>query len=213
MKKSIQPERKSPKQERSKAIVESIFEATLRMLPKIGSQNITTKKIADFAGVSIGSLYQYFPNKESLMGKIVDKAATAKLAEVQKKIDEIDGKSMKEATDQLVDLGLELFLKEKEKMREIYRQAPQLGRLPALMKIRHSVVERLADIMKRNHPERASEECLRVSFVAVNSLMGVVHTMLYDEKQNYSTSELSGELKTMLYSYFKAVHATGSASV
>jgi AcrR family transcriptional regulator len=210
MKKASDTQRKQPKQQRSKAIVEAILEATVRILPKVGSQNVTTKKIAEFAGVSVGSLYQYFPNKESLLGGIVDMAAKAKMAEVQKRIDEIDGKSVKEATDRMVDLGLELFLTDKEKIREIYRQAPALGRLPALMKLRHSIVERLAAVMKKNHPERTLEECLRVSFVAVNSMMGVVNTMLYDEQQTYSIEELSAEFKMMLYSYFQ--HRTGSFS-
>ncbi|HWU42118.1 MAG TPA: hypothetical protein VN132_01730, partial [Bdellovibrio sp.] len=98
--------------------------------------------------------------------------------------------------------GLEIFLKEKEKMREIYRQAPQLGRLPALLKLRQSVVERLANEMKKHHPGKTHEEYVRVSFIAVNSLMGVVHTMLYDEQQTYSMDELSFELKVMLNTYF-----------
>jgi AcrR family transcriptional regulator len=203
MSKQLKPQRKSPKQDRSKAIVEAIFEATLRILPKVGSQNITTTKIAEFAGISIGSLYQYFPNKESVLAGIVDIISKAKTAEVQKRIDEIGGKSMTEATDTMVDLGLEIFLKEKEKVREVYRQAPELGRLPALLKLRQSVVERLAEEMKKHRPGLPPEEYLRVSFVAVNSLMGVVHTMLYDDSQNYSIDELSFELKTMLNAYFR----------
>jgi AcrR family transcriptional regulator len=203
MKKPLDSQRKSPKQERSKAIVDAIYEATVRILPKLGSQNTTTKKIAEFAGISIGSLYQYFPNKESVFAGIMDMAAKTKAAEIQKRIEEIDGKSMVEATDAMVDLGLEIFLKEKEKIREIYRHAPELGRLPALLKLRQSVVERLADEMKKHHPGHTSQEYIRVTFVAVNSLMGVVHTMLYDEQQNYSLEDLSFELKTMLNAYFQ----------
>src|SRR4051794_12631179 len=58
-------QRKTPKQARSKELVDAIFEATARILPKVGSYGVTTKKIAEIAGVSIGSLYQYFPNKEA----------------------------------------------------------------------------------------------------------------------------------------------------
>ena len=202
MKKPLNSQRKSPKQERSKAIVEAILEATVRILPKIGSQNITTKRIAEFAGVSIGSLYQYFPNKESLLAGIMDLVAKSKTAEVQKKIEEIDGKSLEEATSIMVDLALEIFLREKENVSEIFRLAPELGRLPALLKLRNSVVERLAVEMHKHHPGLADAEYLRVSFVAVNSLMGVVHTMLYDEQQSHSIEDLSTELKTMLQAYF-----------
>jgi AcrR family transcriptional regulator len=202
MKKSSDLQRKKPKQERSKAIVEAIYEATVRILPKLGSQHVTTKKIADFAGVSVGSLYQYFPNKESLLGGIMDMVAQAGTAKIQKRIDEIDGKSMTEATDAMVDIALEVFLSEKEKVREIYRQAPELGRLPALLKLRQSVVERAADEMKKHHPGHRAEEYVRVSFIAVNAVMGVIHTMLYDDQQSYSTEELAFELKAMLNAYF-----------
>jgi AcrR family transcriptional regulator len=173
-----------------------------RILPKVGSRNVTTKKIADLAGVSIGSLYQYFPNKESVLAALMDMAMNAKVEEFWKKIEEIDGQSMDESTSTMVDFALDLFLKEKEKIREIYLQAPELGRIPALLKLRQSVVERLAEEMKKHHPGKEAEEYTRVSFVAVNSIMGVIHTMLYDNQQNHTAEQLSFELKTMLHAYF-----------
>lgn len=195
-------QRKSPKQSRSKELVEAIYEATVRILPKLGSQNITTKKIADLAGVNIGSLYQYFPNKESVLAGLMDLALRASSNEFKKKVDEIDGKTMEEATATMVDLALDLLLKEKEKNREIFRQAPELGRVPSLLKLRQSIVERLAEEMKKHHPGLDSSQYIRVSFIAVNSVMGVILTMLYDESQVYTVEELSAELKTLLNSYF-----------
>jgi AcrR family transcriptional regulator len=205
MNKRPESQRKAPKQERSKAIVEAIYEATVRILPKIGSYQITTKKIAELAGVSIGSLYQYFPNKESVLSAIMEIAAKSKTAEIQKRIDEIDGKTMHEATAAMVDLALGIFLSEKEKVREIYRQAPELGRLPLLLELRQSVVERLASEMKKHHPGLSEADYISVSFVAVNSVMGVIHTMLYDETQTHSVEVLARELKSMLGAYFQAL--------
>lgn len=202
MKKPLESQRKTPQQERSKAIVSSIFEATVRILPRIGSQNITTRKIAELAGVSIGSLYQYFPNKESVLTAIMDLATKSSFETFLKKVDELQGKSMEELTQAMVDLGLETFLSEKEKVREIYRLAPELGRIPSLLKMRQHVVDRLATEMKRLRPGFLEEEYIRVSFIAVNSLMGVVQTMLYDDEQDYSINELSTELNTMLTAYF-----------
>ena len=203
MKKPLDSQRKSPKQSRSKAIVDAIFEATVRILPQIGSHGITTKKIADLAGISVGSLYQYFPNKESVLGGLMDLVMSAEMKKFEAKVSEIDGKSMEDATAAMVDFALELFLKEKEKVREIFIKAPELGRIPALLKLRQSVVEILAEEMKKHYAGQAHEEYIRVSFVAVNSIMGVIHTMLYDEGQKYSLEELSIELKTMLNSYFQ----------
>jgi AcrR family transcriptional regulator len=59
--------RKRPQQERSRIAVEAILEATTRILTEEGYEKANTNRIAERAGVSIGSLYQYFPNKESLM--------------------------------------------------------------------------------------------------------------------------------------------------
>ncbi|MES2055969.1 MAG: helix-turn-helix domain-containing protein, partial [Pseudomonadota bacterium] len=55
--------RKQPKQARSTDLVAAILEAAVQVLAKEGAQRFTTVRVAEKAGVSVGSLYQYFPNK------------------------------------------------------------------------------------------------------------------------------------------------------
>ena len=59
--------RKTPVQARSSASVEAIMQATIQVLLKDGKAKLTTTRIAERAGVSVGTLYQYFPNKRSLL--------------------------------------------------------------------------------------------------------------------------------------------------
>ena len=59
--------RKEPRQERSRDTVEAIVEASARILGRRGWAGLTTNGVAEAAGVSIGSLYQYFPNKLALV--------------------------------------------------------------------------------------------------------------------------------------------------
>ena len=59
--------RKTPVQERSTASVRAIMQATIQVLLKDGKSRLTTTRIAQRAGVSVGTLYQYFPNKTSLL--------------------------------------------------------------------------------------------------------------------------------------------------
>ena len=59
--------RKKPIQERAKATVDAIYEAALQLFVRDNYSAVTTDKIAERAGVSIGTLYQYFPNKESIL--------------------------------------------------------------------------------------------------------------------------------------------------
>jgi len=59
--------RKSPVQARSAASVEAILQATLQVLLRVGKERLTTTRVAARAGVSVGTLYQYFPNKSALL--------------------------------------------------------------------------------------------------------------------------------------------------
>ena len=67
---SLNP-RKKPQQQRSRVTIDTIFEATIQVLLANGLDRITTIQIADRAGVSVGSLYQYFPNKQALLAAVV----------------------------------------------------------------------------------------------------------------------------------------------
>ena len=64
--------RKQPKQERSQATVEAILTATAHILTEDGYDRLTTNRVAERAGVSIGSLYQYFPHKDALIFALAD---------------------------------------------------------------------------------------------------------------------------------------------
>src|SRR5262249_27661006 len=62
--------RKKPRQARSTQLVDDILEAALRVLERDGARRFTTVRVAEEAGVSVGSLYQYFPNKEALLFRL-----------------------------------------------------------------------------------------------------------------------------------------------
>lgn len=63
--------KKTPVQERSTFTVDAILEATVHILKQAADGQFTTKQVAERSGVSIGSLYQYFPNKQALVAELV----------------------------------------------------------------------------------------------------------------------------------------------
>lgn len=67
--------RKRPQQERSRQMVSTLIDATARCIAEHGLDNTTTPRIAEIAGVSVGSLYQYFDSKEALIEALVEKLA------------------------------------------------------------------------------------------------------------------------------------------
>jgi AcrR family transcriptional regulator len=62
--------RKQPQQARSNALVAAILDAAVQVLAKEGAQCFTTARVAEKAGVSVGSLYQYFPNKAAILFRL-----------------------------------------------------------------------------------------------------------------------------------------------
>ncbi|MBZ9650264.1 TetR/AcrR family transcriptional regulator [Sphingobium sp. 3R8] len=69
--------RKLPRQTRARATVLSILQATAHILIRDGYQGLNTNRVAERAGVSIGSLYQYFPQKEALVAALLQEHADA----------------------------------------------------------------------------------------------------------------------------------------
>src|SRR5712671_4627168 len=67
---SLEP-RKTPIQTRSAVTVDTISEATIQVLLSVGPDQLTTTRVAERAGVSVGTLYQYFPNKHSLLFSVL----------------------------------------------------------------------------------------------------------------------------------------------
>jgi AcrR family transcriptional regulator len=62
--------RKQPKQARSTRLVEDVLQAAIQVLSREGARRFTTARVAEAAGVSVGSLYQYFPNKEAILFRL-----------------------------------------------------------------------------------------------------------------------------------------------
>jgi AcrR family transcriptional regulator len=89
--------RKQPKQARSTRLVDAILQAAIRVLEREGASAFTTIRVAEVAGVSVGSLYQYFPNKESILFRLqLDEwVATGDL------LDRIFGDSQRSAAERL----------------------------------------------------------------------------------------------------------------
>src|ERR1700743_590432 len=98
--------RKSPVQARSAASVEAILKATIQVLLSVGKERLTTTKVASRAGVSVGTLYQYFPNKRAfLQGSLIRHLEYVTEA-VERVCREQRGKTLKEMAAALINAFL-----------------------------------------------------------------------------------------------------------
>jgi AcrR family transcriptional regulator len=120
--------RKAPQQERSRLMVERILDAGTAVLIEHGYNGATTNRIADAAGISPGSLYQYFPNKDAIITEVVERygdrihaRVTAHLTAQLGKPDEL---ALARGT---LDVLLDAMDEQPELLRAMIEHTPRLG--------------------------------------------------------------------------------------
>jgi AcrR family transcriptional regulator len=99
--------RKSPVQARSTASVEAILEATIQVLVTVGKERLTTTRVAHRAGVSVGTLYQYFPNKSALLQAVIQRHLDEVTEAVERVCQEQETATLRQMGTRLIDTFLE----------------------------------------------------------------------------------------------------------
>jgi AcrR family transcriptional regulator len=121
--------RKSASQERSRSTVDALLEATTRILIKEGYDRASTNRIAEVAGVSIGSLYQYFPSKEALVAAVVDRH-TQELSEVTRNaLIKVAARPIEVAAREFVSVAIDAHRVNPKLHGVLSEQIPRVGRL------------------------------------------------------------------------------------
>lgn len=197
-KKKLSP-RKKASQDRSKETVKSIMQATAHIIEKSGMENLSTNQIAKKAGVSIGSLYQYFPSKESILINLVEKELNNHVDNIKEHIEQIDDGTVDDFIDEILETILVMFEKKKKIRLLLYRFLPR-GLTPLI----HDIEDQVQDIVYKKlltFPRTQNQINLEVkSYIIVHSVFGVVHSRLAKGRDT-NESLLREELKAMVKSF------------
>lgn len=94
--------RKTPRQRRSAELVEAIYEAAARILEREGLSALNTNRVAEVAGVSVGSLYQYFPSKEAIVAGLLRRTRQEMLDGIIAAVHASQGQAFEAALDSLL---------------------------------------------------------------------------------------------------------------
>jgi AcrR family transcriptional regulator len=204
--------RKTPKQRRSGETVEIILEATARILVSDGYDHASTNKIALAAGVSIGSLYQYFPNKEALVATLCERHISEMLAICEGKLAEVATAPLPVAAREIVCALLRAHAVEPKLHKVLIEQVPRVGRLCAI----NDVGDRMTQVVHAYLASRAREirpQNLEVAaFVLVRAVEAVAHATVMERphylprrgKTEDVDGELADELSELVLRYVRA---------
>ncbi len=148
--------RKRPLQARSQATVEAILEATTHILSQHGYEELSTNRVALRAGVSIGSLYQYFPSKEALVGELMDRHCDRMNALFGEAFLSGALRTPRELARLVIGAIYEAKLENPELSRVLREKLPHLGRTSRLEQSLEQIAQAVADYLEQR------KELLRV---------------------------------------------------
>ena len=174
--------RKNASQERSRLTVDALLEATARILVREGFDKASTNRIAEVAGVSVGSLYQYFPSKEALVAALIDRHNRQVMQAIQGELAEALKLSMEEAVRRLVSIAVKAHRVDPKLHRALTEQIPRVGRLENVEFFNRQYYALFENYLKSRRGELSVTDLGLAAFVCVTSIEALTHTAVLHRK-------------------------------
>ncbi|MGH7293784.1 MAG: TetR/AcrR family transcriptional regulator [Polyangiaceae bacterium] len=193
--------RRAPSQRRGEDTVGVLLEATEIVLAERGFAATTTNHIAGAAGVSIGTLYHYFPSKEALIEAVVHRMWTRELAVLAAHGPALAEGPLDEVVRTIVRDLVELVAARRELYRRWYAEASHLGRLDAGLEMTAQAVAAVHAALERQAPRLRPTNLAFAADLVVKMALAMVRTGARDYEREMASGELSTELGEMIVRY------------
>jgi AcrR family transcriptional regulator len=176
--------RKRPRQQRGKDTVDSILEATARVLKHAGFDGLTTNAVAAKAGVSIGSLYQYFPNKEALVSALIERHCEEMNSAILAELANVANLPIAQGARAVIELTFSAHAIDPALHRVLTEQVPRIGKLAKLRELDNISHRMVAGMLAARRDELAIRDVELAAFVLVSAIESIVHrsALLYPDK-------------------------------
>jgi AcrR family transcriptional regulator len=183
--------RKTAAQERSRATVDALVEATARILVKEGFDKASTNRIAEVAGVSVGSLYQYFPSKEALVVAVIERHQQEIMQTVRGELAEVLAQPVEKAMRRIVALAVKAHRVDPKLHRALAEQIPRVGMLEKAETLSRENYALFRTYLEKHRDELRVDDLELASFVCVTTIEALTHNavlhyskVLSDETMN-----------------------------
>jgi AcrR family transcriptional regulator len=195
--------RKTASQKRSRLTVAALLEATARILVREGFDKASTNRIAELAGVSVGSLYQYFPGKEALVAALIDRHNQEVMHAVQGELAEAVNLPVEQAVRRLVSVAVKAHRIDPKLHRVLAEQIPRVGKLENLATFNRQNYVLFANYLERHRDEICAVDLGLAAFVCVTSIEALTHTAVLHHKivSDEATEALVEETTRLVVGY------------
>jgi len=196
--------RKMPRQARSAATVDAVFEATIQVLLAGGASRLTTTRVAERAGVSVGTMYQYFPNKQALLYAVLSRHLDEVLAKVEGACRAAMGLPAAQMVAALVATYIEAKTSNTQVSIALYSVITELD-VPELIGKIGTRMTRAIEAMLASASDLLFEDVALVTSMLRAAMTGVTRTVFEQNAGPALIGKSHVELLTMCQAYVQAV--------
>jgi AcrR family transcriptional regulator len=194
--------RKAARQERSQVTVDAILEAAARLFAEGGLEDVNTNRIAELAGVSIGSLYQYFPSKQAILGELIDRHSEQTTAALAAKLADFDARPIPDVLREIVEILLEADTIDLNLHRVFLDKLPDADRIEQ----RTGEIRRMTTAVRERLLERRRDELAVVdrdvaAVVLVHALEAVTNAVVFEFPERLRDPVLVDEITALAVRY------------
>jgi AcrR family transcriptional regulator len=197
--------RKSPRQSRSRTTVEAIKQAARELVAAEGfsSSNTSTTLIAERAGVSIGSLYQYFPTREAIFLALFEDASAQMTAAMKKVLVNILDQPLEKGVTEVMRRLLTLHREHELVVQKMVAQIPELKLATQPLSFENMIYHAIRTYVEHHNPGLSSRDLDRRAFLLREIILGCIHRYLNDSPGNVTDRSFVIDLTQIVVHYIR----------
>lgn len=199
---SVLEARKTPVQRRSRVTVDAIFEATIQVLQREGNNGLTTTRVAERAGVSVGTMYQYFPNKQALVYALNERYLTALAERIETTCMAQNGATLAQMVEALVETYWRAKTERTDLTRVLYRSVANLDN-NALLHMFATRVDKATENMFASASDIALTDVGMTNLTLTTVIYGTVRNAFERDLPAKETDSLRRNLVVMCRAYLE----------
>ena len=193
--------RRTPRQDRSRAMVDAIVEATWRVLAEEGYAAASTNRIAERAGTSVGSLYQYFPNKDAIVAAVQRRHHADFSAVMAAAFAEAAGQPLETAVRRLVRASLEAHLVDPDLHRTLAEMVPATVNPETRASLQRAILAQIRAWLEGHRGELAVADLDVAAFILFHLVEAVSHAAVLGRDHTPRPAQVEDELTGMILRY------------
>lgn len=193
--------RKQPQQDRSRVTVEAILEATTHILTEEGYEKANTNRIAERAGISIGSLYQYFPNKESLMAALIEQHSNQMAEMVETKLNHLFDSPLETVVPELIRAVIAAHAINPRLHQVLSEEVPRLGKLIQMEQAQARIAQILTYYLDRWRDSIEPQNLEMTVFILCRTVDALSHAAVIEYPDFVKDDRFEIEVSNLLLSY------------